>query len=65
MSRDYKRIIDNCSNTLSLKKKIDKLQRRFDYLFSNSLNPLEMREIGCRLIKLKQKYRELSTLASN
>lgn len=38
----------------------DELQERFDYLWVNHLNPLEMRSIGCRIIHLNNVIKEAS-----
>ena len=38
----------------------DELQERFDYLWANHLNPLEMRSIGCRIIHLNNVIKEAS-----
>lgn len=42
-----------------LKILIDKLQRRFDFLYENNLYALEMRYVGCRLIYYKNMLKEL------
>lgn len=38
----------------------DELQERFDYLWANHLNPLEMRRLGCRIIQLNNYLKEAS-----
>lgn len=55
------RTIDNCSKSW-LKRVINNYTNYFNYLYDNHLNPLEMREVGCRLIYAIKRYQQLSTV---
>jgi len=43
---------------MALEELLKYYQDRFDYLWEHRLNPLEMREIGCRIIYIKKLIKE-------